>query len=201
MKLGHNKIIVTQKQRVKQLGMFKQNAGFTIIEMLVTITIITLLSTMILGYSRQAENTSLLTRMATRIVFELQGAQHSAMSTLSESGENICGWGVYFGEDVPQTEIIIFKDLCNVVTKEGNYHYNEGEAVEKISFLKGVELSYKNINSICYVPPEPRVVFFPALSGDNNQAVLILKLEGVDIPYYKITVSKSGQVYKNLITD
>lgn len=180
---------------------YYKKPGFTLIEMMVSIGIITLLSVMILAYNHQAETITALTRSANKLVFELQRIQNQAMlvyQTDEEEGEKICGWGMYFA-NLPSTSTIAFSDSCTEDNKtKGDTRYSDEEKKEEIPLVKQTEIFDSNIKSVVFVPPEPRIYFDPQ---DINEAIIKLRLENQlsDYPYYEIIISKSGQIYKKQI--
>ncbi|MFA5392104.1 MAG: type II secretion system protein [Candidatus Paceibacterota bacterium] len=164
--------------------------GFTLIEMMVTLSIVTLLTVMVLVYSRQSEKVTNLIRDSDKMVFELRRAQNLAMLTLQPSIQPICGWGIYINkESVPQTQYILFSDFCDGVTPE---QYDLEEKFETVNLLKGVKITEANIFSITFVPPEPQVKFYPILSGGEIK----MCLEAKSNVCYTIYVSPAGQIYK-----
>jgi len=178
----------------------KFSLGFTLIEMLVTLGIITAFSAMVLGYSRKSETTTYLVREGDRIVFELRRAQNQAMLMLQQNpeGKKVCGWGIYIDRaNLPQEQFFLFADLCLTGGSKGNEKYDSDEEVETISLLKGVEIFQSNIASVLFIPPEPRVKFEPNLSGGENANIQI-RLKNQPERYYEIQVSEAGQIYKEL---
>ena len=72
-------------------NVFFKKKGFTIIEMMVTLSIVTLLAVMVLAYSRQSERVTNLIRDSDKMVYELRRAQNLAMLTLQRSSSQaIC---------------------------------------------------------------------------------------------------------------
>jgi len=185
------------KLKIKNLKFF---SGFTLIEMLVTLGIITALSAMVLGYSRKSETTTYLVREGNHIVFELRRAQNQAMLMLQQNSESekVCGWGIHIDQvNLPQEQFFLFADLCLTGGSKGNEKYDSGEEVETISLLKGVEIFQSNIASVLFIPPEPRVEFEPNLP-DRDNANIQIRLKNQPERYYEIEVSKMGQIYKGL---
>lgn len=175
--------------------------GFTLIEMLVTLGIIVALSSMILVYSRQSENVSSLIREGDQLVFELRRVQNQAMLVLQEDGEEkqICGWGIYLEqENLPQEKFALFTDLCLTGSSAGNGRYDEGEEAETINLSRGVEIFSSNVSSITFIPPDPRVEFYPE-TGAGVNANIRIRLKNQSDTYYEIEVSEFGQVYKELL--
>ncbi len=176
---------------------FKSRA-FTLIEMLVTLGIITALSAMILVYSRKSETVSNLIREGDHIAFELRRAQSQAMMMLQQGSdsEQICGWGIYV-DQTPQEQFLLFKDLCLPGQSIGNEKYDPDEEVETITLLNGVEIFQSNISSIAFIPPEPRIKFYPDLNDGTNASIKI-QLKNQPGAYYEIQISEAGQIYKEL---
>lgn len=186
---------------------YKKNnlKGFTVIEMLVTLGIITLLTTMILVYSRRSESVSNLVREGNRMVFELQKAKSSAMLTLQKKeGKKACGWGVYIDTGKSSANnFIIFQDFCLEDTSEnfqGNNKYDEGEKIEELELLKGIEIFETNFSSVVFVPPEPKIIFSPVLSP-KEEGIIKIGLENKPTQYFEIKISPVGQIYKTLKTN
>ena len=67
---------ISKKFREKKQRIF---TGFTIIEMMVTLSIITVLLTMMLAYNRKAEKINYLNRAVNKVLFEVKRAQEQAM--------------------------------------------------------------------------------------------------------------------------
>ena len=184
------------KLKIKNL---KFSSGFTLIEMLVTLAIVTALSAMVLGYSRKSETTTYLAREGNRIVFELRRAQSQAMLMLQQDSESekVCGWGIYIDEsDIPHVEqFLLFADLCEIDESNGNGKYDgDEEKTETISLLKGVEIFYSDASSIVFIPPEPRIEFDPNMDNAKIQ----IQLKNRPGTYYEIRISEMGQIYKEL---
>jgi len=171
---------------------------------MVSVGIITILSVMILGYNRQTETTTNLTRSANKLISELKRIQNQAMLILEENttqgSKNICGWGMYFaknpGSNLSIKEITPFVDYCDQSSGVGNHQYDEikGEGKTSIPLVQKTEITKTNIKSIVFVPPEPTIYFDP----ERTEASIELHLEDQNSPYYIITISKSGQISKEL---
>ena len=185
------------KLKIKNLRFY---SGFTLIEMLVTLGIITALSAMVLGYSRKSETIAHLVREGDRIVFELRRAQNQAMLMLQQDSESkqVCGWGIHIDQaNLPQEQFFLFADLCSTGESKGNEKYDPDEEVETIFLLKGVEIFQSSVSSVLFIPPEPRIKFESNLS-DGESANIQIQLKNQPETYYEIQVSEAGQIYKEL---
>jgi len=188
----------------KKMYFQHKSLAFTLIEMMVTLSIITLLTVMVLVYSRQSETVTNLIRDSDKLVYELRRAQNSSMLTLQPTttigaapAASICGWGIYFNKgalpQTPQTQYILFSDFCDPDTHRGDNKYEEAEKYETINLLKGVVINSSEVSSITFVPPEPQVKFNPSLSGD---ALITMCLESDPSNCFTIHITSAGQIYK-----
>lgn len=170
-----------------------KGAGFTVVEMMVTLGIITLLTIMVLVYSRQGEKVTNLMRDSDIMVYELRRAQNLAMLTLQQDialANPICGWGIYLNGE---TQYLLFSDFCNLgVIRQ----YDPGEETETLNLLKGVQITETNISSVTFVPPEPKTKFQPALlEGESAFIKLCLEAESDEPETCSIIyVSPAGQI-------
>lgn len=181
----------------------RKSFAFTLIEMMVTLSIVTLLTVMVLAYSRPSESLTNLIRDSDKMIFELRRAQNLAMLTLQQSSSTspVCGWGIYLNKDaLPQMQYILFFDFCLPPTSIGNYKYDDGETSETINLLKGVEIASSTISTVTFVPPEPTVKFSPdnnIIDGTITNAYITMCLINKPDTCHKVHISSVGQIYKN----
>jgi len=187
----------------KTMDFKRKSLAFTLIEMMITLSIVTLLTTMVLVYSRQSESVTNLIRDSDRLLFNLRQVQSSSMLTLQQStgSSNVCGWGIYINKDaLPQAQYILFNDFCNTGTR-GQYDSGEdlGEGPETINLLKGVEIKFSDIKSVVFVPPEPQIkVSFDGVSSQtlSNTVDITMCLEADSNNCFVIHITPAGQIYK-----
>ena len=176
----------------KTIDFKRKILAFTLIEMLVTLSIVTLLTVMVIGYSRRSESLTNLMRESERLIYNLKLAQSSAMLTLKNSNQIICGWGVAF--DVNNNQYFLFKDLAQT-SCPANYKYDGGsELVDNFKPLNGVIINSVNVDSIVFIPPNPDV-YFSTNDGDSN-AQIQLCLANDTTQCVDIVVTKTGLIYK-----
>jgi len=180
--------------------------GFTLVEMIFTLAVISILASIIVGYSHQSETETNLIRAVNQFVLDIQRAQHLAMLVYEEEQnqtQKVCGWGIYFSDSTgnlfsPLKKYLIFADSCDPSSLKGNQIYDSSEEKkEEREILKGVEISAINIKSLVFVPPEPIVVFNPSL-GSNGEAAITFRL--TDNPQHNITVfiTTAGQIKRQV---
>lgn len=156
--------------------MIKKLAGFTLIEMLVTIAILSLIAGLVLGYSRQAERTTMLKRMADKLVSDLRQCQSRSLS--AEGGY---GCGIYIKTP---TSYIIFFDKNN--TK--SYESDKDGPISSENLSPGIQFKIETTGlTLVFQPPLGEVW----KNGSQNQSVDIV-LELANNPSLSRTVSVSS---------
>ena len=162
-------------------------SGFTLVEMIVVISIIALISTIMLTNYRGGQKESTLQRAAQQVVSDLRRAQNMAIST-KELGTTY-GYGVYFNSSGYPTSYILFADADN------DKYYDIGEEVEA-----AIELpTHIQINSVSpspvhifFLPPDP-TTFINADSTPGVSSTITLKIE--DVAKTKtVTVNTAGLI-------
>lgn len=186
---------------------FRKNVGaFTLVELLVTISLIILFTVGAVGYNRSTEfQISQYTEQG-KIINIIEKAKSLAISTYNttgSAGETPCGYGVYFPED-PSThkvfEVILFKDLpeangsCPIYNDNtGQNIYDDGEAVEIVK-LNNVWITSSNTQNleILFVPPDPQIYtnasYFPLEINVNASRVskgLLIKINNFGQTIYE----------------
>jgi len=133
--------------------------GFTLTELMVTISIIVVISSILIINFRQGEQTYKLQRNAYLVAQGIRKAQNMALSSSEHNGEIKNYYGVYFNTAGSDFFYIFASD---------NKIYNPGsnEEVEKIELEEGMvikDISKNNLN-IVFSPPYAVVSFNPSVS-------------------------------------
>jgi len=169
-------------------------SGFTIIEMLVTIGVLTLLSGILIMYSKSGENASVLLRQGAKIVTDVNRTKSLAVTTATYTnadGETFhpCGYGVYFDSTSQPNRYIIYADISNNCKDSSYARINDLSDVEVIELATSIVIDTKNLESVFFLPPDPTTYFNPS---DISEAFVTIKnLTGAKI---EIKMSKAGQV-------
>lgn len=189
------------------MRIFVLKKGFTIVEMVFTLAVISILAGIIIGYSRRGESETNLIRAANQFILDIQRTQHLAMLIYEEQsvgGQKNCGWGIFFSQnrgDIssnPLTKYIVFSDFCGH-NLTGNGIFDDGETYEERNLIKGVEIYFTNINSFVFIPPEPAIKFDPSSpldEGGNIGAEIKFRLNSNPNRSISVFISPSGQIYK-----
>lgn len=163
----------------------KWNRGFTLIEMLFVLGIISVLSAILIVYSRAGEQQILVFRDQTKIINAVLRAKSLSLATFGKSGVP-CGYGVHF--EKPRT-FIIFKDIADDCSRTDHRYSESNEIVESINLDSALSFSDLTFSDVLFIPPDPVVIIAP----DQNEASLMIKAsKGAGSATIKIT--KAGQI-------
>lgn len=197
--------------------------GFSLVELIVVISIVVIFTTILIVYNRSSDNQIIFFNSESLVFNSLLRVKTLAIETFQPTqaapgipNEVICGWGVHF-EDRSSDEdsFTIFKDLDVSGSKtpcetsgSGYGVYNNsssGESFESFEidpaveiicvYLSGGECSTSAGNlDLMFVPPDPRVYFAHDLEAD--EAVIVLGLSDKS-RCSEIRITASGQVNRS----
>ncbi len=173
--------------------------GFTLVEMMVTISITLLISAMLLVYNRSNEKQIVLFRDQAVLVGFLNRAKTLAIEKFNKDSR-VCAFGLYFPSNDPR-KIILFGDLeppdsppifgCRTANGQlnTNLRYDPGEEIQ--SYTLDARLRFVNI------PNELAILFIPPGLNIQSSAPLpvVIKIETVDgTNSASMTVGEAGQI-------
>ncbi len=180
--------------------------GFSLIETLVAISIMSLLSGVLIIYNRGSEKQLLLFRDQAKIINAILKAKSLALNTYSKEGSP-CAYGVHF-EKNPATgewEFRIFKDLdasgttADCSTADNKYLSDSPFAsaenlnpplIEKLSANLKIQEPLQ-LTDIVFIAPEPTIVITPNPAPKTEAIIEIITSDGTS---KKIKVNTFGQV-------
>ena len=177
------------------------NAGFTIVELLVSISIMALLSGILIVYGRSGEKQLLLFRDQAKIINSILKAKSLALNTYSKEGSP-CAYGVHF--DANKKEYRIFKDLdasgsnqdCSTADKiySSSPSPNSEDLIPPLVEILGKNLSFKEplaATDIVFIPPDTNAIITPNPSPQTQINIEITTPEGIS---KKIKINVFGQI-------
>jgi len=167
--------------------------GFTLIEMLVVLFIISLLSIMILANYQNNKKKYILLQVNQKLISDLRKVQNMAISGTEISGlcsvTSLCyGYGAYLNSN---DSYILFAD------KNNNQLYNSGEEFETVNLPSPVVIQSISPSpvSIFFKPPEP-VTYINQNSGAGASAEIILQIQGT-ASTKTVSVNTAGLIDSN----
>ena len=201
----NNKKNKNNHQNTVHCSLLTAQEGFTLLELITIVAIITTLSLIVLTNYRQGERQFALQRSAHKLAQDIRAVQEMAMS-----GQEcqICspkvvpaGYGIFL-EVSSVNQYVIYADISP--TPDGNQFFSgdpPDQIVETITLESGVII--QDINTlpdkvgINFSPPDPIIdIRFPLGEGDEDisVAVITLSLKADNTKTKTITVNKVGLI-------
>ncbi len=174
--------------------MKKNSKGFTMIELLVTISVIGLLSGAVLLYSRKSEKIIDLNREIYDMVDNFSKVRSRSLGAkFFSKDKKVCGWGIYI-PDIPANNYIIYVDLVDKEKscRDSDLVYSgdsSGEKVERKLLENDVFITSKSFSNVLFIPPNPDVAIDGVTTTENG--ILSVKAGNYQ---RDLKVSKSGQI-------
>ncbi len=166
----------------------KKGAGFTLVELLVVVSLISLFSVLLMTNYRSGDAQLKLQRSSYKLAQDIGRAEEMAISAKDFQGTIPSGFGIYLNLNQP-SQYILFADL------NANKQYDTGEAVETLKFENTVSLqalvpiSAGSSLAITFSPPDPTISFSP----DSAVVSVTIKTTGV-ASQKTIQVNKVGLI-------
>jgi len=160
-------------------------AGFTMIEMLVVLGILTVLSSVLIANMHVGERQIVLFREQSKIMSVVYRAKSLSVSLFGKEGVP-CGYGVHFA--TPRT-FLIFKDLAFDCALSDNKFSGDSEIYESFTLDPIVAFDSLAPTDILFIPPNPRVVITPA----QDELIINLKIVG-ESNSVSVKINSAGQI-------
>ena len=181
-----------------------KSSGFTLTELLVVISIITILTSISVPVYQGSRSQLALQRAANKMAQDIGRAQRMAMAVKGIGGEvPRGGYGVYFNASGTDCLAYIYAD------KSDNEKYDPGEEIETLSVEREAKITKiedlgdlptnEKEFSINFKPPDPEVKIMkwnpgPAAQFSGDMAIT-LSLKKDPTSTKSVIVNKSGLIY------
>lgn len=164
--------------------MKRQINGFTVVEILITTGLITILSSILILYTRTGENQLILFREQSKIVSVIFKAKTLSVQTYSDPTPP-CGYGVNFQ---PPRTVLLFKDVATPCAASDRRYSGSGELLETFTIDSRVSFT-STLTDVVFIPPDPTTFLTPA----QAQATITLTAigSGNTLP---VKINDAGQV-------
>jgi hypothetical protein len=178
----------SQSRKTTERCCARSTTGFTIIEILVLLGVLSLISTILIINTHSGEKQVNLFKEQARIVSILFRAKSLSISTFGETGISIpCGYGVHFNDS---GSFLIFKDLAPDCKSADHKYTDTNEIYESFQLDPAIEFDSLNFSDVVFIPPDPSVVITPS---SQDQATIILKIIGSPTTA-SIKINSAGQI-------
>jgi len=191
LNLKQNKDLHLSNHAVVQVGRTSRNRGFTLVELLVTISMFVIITGVVLVNSNKFDSTVLLHNFAYDVALTIKQAQtYGVNAKESSSGTFNTAYGVYFDLIQNNTNFVLFNDIAGL-NGQGNPNLiydgsltscptDSLECIQKYSMTKGTR-----IQSICAGASDAGCQFVDRLSilfKRPNLGALIYSVDSIGSP-------------------
>lgn len=169
--------------------------GFSVIEMLVVMSILVVLSSFLILYNRTGELQIILLREQAHLIGTMFRAKSLALNTLIEDVP-ACGYGVHIEVStsaVPSRYFIYRDKAINCRTSDRIYAAASDEIVggTEVALLPHIAFGKFAVRDILFVPPDPQVF----LDGSQAFAEASVMLQSDDGKIKaSVTINNAGQI-------
>ena len=170
--------------------MFKtqERTGFTLIEMLVVISVTLILSAVLIGYSREAGKQLLLVNNQAKLVSLISRAKSLSIVTFIEntalpsspSDPKVCGYGVHVEKGTG--EVSIFRDLAiDCANSDNKFGSGDVKLTSQLDIFKLDSqvtqfASDTTLRDVIFIPPDPTTI----INGDVSTKEAAISIEVKD---------------------
>lgn len=172
----------------------KARAGFTILEMLVVVSVMTMLTGILIVYSRGSENQIISFKEHAKLVSVFFHAKTLAYQTFSEQGSKPCAYGVARVNDT----FFVFKDIPETpgdcTTADQRFGgVGSDEVVETVALDPRVAISAADttFTEVLFTPPDPTTLLN---YGAVSEAKVVVRAKDSDTNKLGIKINDAGQV-------
>jgi prepilin-type N-terminal cleavage/methylation domain-containing protein len=169
-----------------------RQSGFTLTEMLVTVAIVALLSSLLLVYTQTGNKQIALYKDQAKFVGDVLRARSMTLQRIQSEDEQICGYGISFTDE---RHYFLYKDAissgtkCSDATTDRKYT-SEAEKLEEFELSPGVEFTSRGAADILFTPPDPRVY----LDGGRATSDATFELGATTDNRVSVIINSAGQV-------
>jgi prepilin-type N-terminal cleavage/methylation domain-containing protein len=184
--------------------------GFTLIEILVTLSILAVLSAVLIGYAAESSRQTFTLITRERVIRLLTRARALSTSTFLENLTALqdpavpkaCGYGLHVNREKGQ--LFLFRDMTTDCAAT-DYRYVQGTGdkplessldsytldLGRIQFVSG---SLPDLDDVVFVPPNPKVYLNGDTTGSVNQAGIYLQVKDGSGAGAEVTINNAGQI-------
>lgn len=175
------------------------NRGFTLVELLVSIGIFTVITSMAVFNHAQFNNSVLLTNLAYEIALSVRQAQFYGITVRQSTtapGTYDSGYGIRFDLGTSNTQYSLYEDL-----PPQNHVYASGELLESFAIQKGNRISKILVTNSSGAVSTPSIVDISFIRPNPDTYITT---GGLATPYYakaEICVTSPGSLHRLIVIE
>lgn len=163
--------------------------GFSLLEMLTILSVLTMLTTIILTYGRVGENQIALFQEQAKAINLISRAKNLAIETyLNEI--SVCGFGVHI--DVINKKLIIFRDRFDPCSASDNKYTDSQEDFEVFTLNNKLDFANVGFDDVLFVPPDP-ITIFDGNKEKKGEFIFGIKIKNTS-DKKEISINDAGQI-------
>jgi prepilin-type N-terminal cleavage/methylation domain-containing protein len=183
-------------------------AGFTLIEVLVTLGVLAILSAVLVGYASESSRQTVMLITRERIIQLLARTRSLSTSTFLNNVSTVndpsipktCGYGLHV--DTANGELFIFRDMVKGVDcSSSDYQYMPGTEDKQLdSSLDAYKVDLNRLDfggdlkDVVFVPPNPDIYINGDVTGVVTKAEVNFKIKDTSGPLAEVNINNTGQV-------
>lgn len=171
---------------------FGQGAGFTLMELLVVMFIISLLSALVLAGYRGGQKKYALAQAEQRLISDLRRAQNMAITGTGIVQGMYFGYGLYVSRNFSRTSYELYGD------KDNDNRYDSNESIERVDLPQGIRIRSHTPGwrvDVFFRPPEP-ITYINQIDTPGRSGRITLEVE--DTSFTKtVTITTAGLIQGN----
>lgn len=173
----------------------KTKQGFTLIEVIVTLAVMSVLSSLLIVYTRSSELQIKILKDKATFIGALYRARSLALNTFQSEGVD-CGYGIYVPDE---RHYVVWRDLGGSDgCKSANKKYDEPQEILEEAHELTSGVTFRNfgeqdfLRSLLFIPPDPSIITVPEKSSGGQFRLIMGSKDGQSIA--TVGVNGFGQV-------
>ncbi len=189
---GIIKIMLKKARLLKRKG-YRSKQGFTLIELIVVISIMAIMASLVVASHRTGQKQYALSQAGQKLVSHLREAQNMAMSGVDIKGQ-YCGYGIQINRTARPTSYYFYADKAANCQTSNNKYDSGDDIIETVNLPDLVQFQTTSPSplDIFFKPPEP-TAYINQSAGAGLSGTITLEISGASFSK-TVTVTTAGLI-------